>query len=261
LNELFRPDRPFEALIDHMDPPPVWVPGDFLRRFFSCTDPFEVEFETLRCDVVEDLIKSSDQLCQHSQKGLHPRVARKGKLLPRVMYETIMGSLFEEKATLLPNEIYDDAEHGFVVTPSENIYCHECVDEFQLDIRPKLDLLEDYVFLYDELDTKSEDAPIQLEAGTVFACEEDKFVYIVARKFCSALRDHVKQIMKKVAPADAESISIDEKLLPHYENIAEGLETIEMEDIKVKESSTDKDEHVDKQVNNAITCKSSKKRD
>eukprot|EP00977_Amphora_coffeiformis_P027969 scaffold34674_cov171-Amphora_coffeaeformis.AAC.10 len=254
LNELFRPDRPFEALVDHMDPPPVWVPGDFLRRFFSCTDPFEVEFETLGCDVVEDLIKSSENLCHHSQKGLHPRVARKGKLLPRVMYETILGSLFEEKAAILPDEMNDDDPHGFVVTPSENIFCQECVDEFHLDIRPKLDLLEDYVFLYEELDTKSEDAPIQYEAGTVFVCEEDKYVYLVARKFCSALRDHIKQIMKKVAPADAESIPIDENLLPQYETIAEGLETIEMKDIEVEESSTDKDENVDKQVNNAITC-------
>ena len=236
-----------------MDPPPVWVPGDFLRRFFSCIDPFEDE---LAHDVVEDVIKLSDHLCQHGQKGMHPRVARRGKLLPRVMYETIMGSLFEERVTLLPDEAENDHQDGFVVTPSENMYCQECVDAFHLDVRPKLDLLEDYIFLYEELDTKSEDAPIQYETGTVFTCEEDKYVYLVARKFCSALRDHIKEIMKKVAPADAESITIDEKLSPHYENIAEGLETIEMKDLEIKESSTDKDGNVDKQVNNVITCRS-----
>lgn len=252
LNELFRPDRPFEALVDHVEPPPVWVPGIFLRRYFSCSDPFEDE---LAHDVVEDVIKGSDHLCLHGQRGLHPRVARKGKLLPRVMYETIVASLFEERASLLGGEVENENQDGFVVTPLESMYCQECVDEFHLDVRTKLALVEDYLFLYEELDTKSEDAPVTYGADTDFECHDNKYVYLVARKFCTALRDHIKQIMKKIAPAGAESFAIDEKLLPKYESIAEGLDALQMEDLEIKGSPGDNDESVDTQVNNAITCR------
>ena len=250
LNELFSPNRPLEVLLDHADPPPVWVPAEFLRRFFSCTDPFETE---LRHDVVGDVIKAGEALCEHGQRGLHPRIARKGKLLPRVMYETIVGSLCEERAALLSNEGVQNGEErqdGFVVSPSENMFCQECVDEFHLNTRPKLDLLEDFLFLYDELDTKSDDAQTDYEAGTVFKCEGEKCVYLVARKFCSTLRDHIKQIMKKVSQADADSFPSDDKLLPNFECVAEGIEALDMKDLAPANIP-----EIDKFVNTAVTCK------
>ena len=249
LNDLFSDERPLELLLENMDPPPVWVPGDFLRRFFSCSDSFG---DDLALDIVGDVIKVSDSLCEHGQTGIHPRVARRGKLLPRVMYETIMSSLLDERE-LLRSGFADKSEErqdGFAVSPSESMYCQECVDDYRLKVRPKIELLEDYLFLFDALDTKSDDAPVEYEAGTTFQCEEDKSVYIVTRKFCTAFRDHVKQIMKKVSSADAASFLVDDKLLPMFENIAEGVETIEMKDLEIPENGS-----VDKFVNSSVTCK------
>lgn len=249
LNDLFGADRPLELLSDSMDPPPVWVPGDFLRRFFSCSDSFG---DDLAQDIVEDVIKASDSLCEHGQAGIHPRVARRGKLLPRVMYETVIGSLMEERELLLAGQVQnaEERQDGFVISPSESMYCQQCVDDFQLNVRPKIELLEDYLFLFDALDTKSDDVPVDYEAGTAFHCKEDMSVYVVTRKFCTALRDHIKQIMKKVAAVDAESFPVDDKLLPLFENIAEGIEAMDMKDLEIPENS-----NVDKFVNSSVTCK------
>ena len=249
LNDLFSTDRPLELLYDNVDPPPVWVPGAFLRRFFSCSDRFE---DDLAKDIVGDVIKTGDSLCEHGQVGIHPRSARRGKLLPRVVYETIVASLYEERESLLADQVKvsDERQDGFVVSPSESMFCQECVDEFCLNVRPKLELLEDLLFLFEELDTKSDDASIEYETGTVFGCEKEKFVYIVARRFCTALKDHIKLIMKNVTAVDAESFPVEEKLLPVFESIAEGIEAIDMKDLEVTENS-----NVDKYVNSLVTCK------
>lgn len=237
-----------------MDPPPVWVPGEFVRRFFSCEDAFDGELEN---DVTEDVMKTSERLCAHN--GLHPREARRGKLLSSVTYETIIQSLFEERTALLAKTGTGNAlenQDRSVVTPSENMFCQECVDDFLLNMRPKVELLEDYLFLFEELDTKSEDAPHLYNPGTKFSRNEEKYVYLVTRKFCTTLRDFVKQIMKKVAPADNESNQVDEKLSPLYECIGEGIEVLDVKkDLEIMSKSGENGNgSIDTYVNGAITC-------
>lgn len=254
LNELFPVDHHFDVLEDCRDPPPVWVPGKFLRSYFSCNDAFD---EFLEHDIIEDVVSVSACLCSHNQKGLHPREARRGKLISSVMYETITQTLAQERAALLSHGDSMEVEHqdGFVVTSSENMYCQECVDEYHLNLRPKVELLDDYLFLYRELDTASDDAPLQYGLGPTSDQDQDKYVYLVSRRFCSALRDHVKQIMKRVAPADSDSLKLDENYLPKYETIAEGIEVIDIKDIQISTTSGDVDNSaIDIYVNKAITC-------
>lgn len=249
LDELFRLDRPLEVLPQNGDdPPPVWVPGSFCRRYFGCSDTFEDE---LKQDTVDDLISASDNLCQHGQKGLPPRVARRGKLLPRVVYETIVSMLREERKSLLKdsNMKIDECEDGFVISPSENMRCQDCVVEYQANLRRKYDLLQDYVFLFKELLLMATDEPLEYEQGTIFEADEDRYVYLVSKKFCNSLRQHIKGLMKLVAHSDGESFAVDEKLLPRYENVAEGIDTFELKDIEVPHTGD-----FDIFVNQNITC-------
>lgn len=255
LNDLFGVGRSLDTLEDQMDPPPIWVPGDFVRRYFSCDDPFNGELEY---DVTDDVIKVNESLCLHGQKGVHPRDARRGKLLSSVAYETIFQSLGQERAALLAGGgVVSALENldGFAVTPSENMYCQECVDDYHLSLRPKVELLQDYLFLFEELDTKSEDASLQYDPGTIFSCDQEKYVYVVHRKFCSTLREHIKKIMKKVAVADADSIPVDEKLLPKHESLAEGIDVLDLKDIDIMGNASENDNSsIDTSVNQAITC-------
>jgi hypothetical protein len=250
MKEIFSTGQPLETLVEYENPPPVWVPGSFLRRFFSCRDTFEDE---LTGDIVEDVIKTSDSLCAFGEKGLHPRVARRGKLLPRVMYETILSILREEQKSLLDGTETqaDQVEDGFVISPSEGMFCQESVNEYLAKLRPRVFLLDDYLYLFDNLLISTTNESLQYEAGaTAKDSKPDDYVYLVSKKFCTALREHIKKIMKQVAHCDSESFAVDEKLMPDLENIAEGIDVFELRDLEPTNASS----NIDIFVNQNLTC-------
>lgn len=204
---------------------------------------------------MENVIKVSDSLCIHGQKGVCPTVACRGKLLPRFVYETIVELLMAERVRLLKQEgAREEPQDVFVVTPSDSLFCQECVDDYRRDLRPKVHLFEDYAFLFDELDPKNDDLSLEYEPGTVFEREVDGFVYLVARKSCTAIRNHVKHVMKLISAADSEAFCVDEKLLPEHESVAEGLGALKLEDLSFDMTPENGDCKLDPYLNTSITC-------
>lgn len=81
----------------------VWVHGKPLRDFLACTET----------SIVNALTKS-DILCPH-RVGLHPSVARQGKLITKAMYNAYI--------QYFPPS---DLDNSIVVTPGEHLCCPIC---------------------------------------------------------------------------------------------------------------------------------------
>lgn len=78
----------------------VWVDSTTLSRFFSCNDGMKDIFESAS---ESELISDKSFLCEHS-KGMHPRIACSGKLLPKETYEKFENILRGEYELYMQHE-------------------------------------------------------------------------------------------------------------------------------------------------------------
>ena len=118
----------------------IWVDSNFLRRFFSCRDGLD--------DIFQSALESSSFLhsktfhCEHSS-GLHPVVARKGKLLPSSLYNLVEGIMQEEHSTYL-----NDLSNNVSSLPHVPLFleklveCQECGKSYQMEARKKLEFFK-----------------------------------------------------------------------------------------------------------------------
>jgi hypothetical protein len=106
----------------------VWVDAEELRRFFSCRELYR--------DCVIGLhalpLQYKRLLCTHPTPGLHPRVARKGKLLPTDVY-----CAFE---SLLRTELKSETFVSDCTITLSNVFCTECSEGYRLELYKKVDL-------------------------------------------------------------------------------------------------------------------------
>ena len=104
---------------------PVWVDGEVLRRFLSC-DKTENSFAV---PASGPLLRHKHLLCEHGN-GLHPRVARRGKLLPRPLYDVLVSLMLGEQCMINGEDhqvavsLFDeDIVNDCIITPEQNMYC------------------------------------------------------------------------------------------------------------------------------------------
>jgi len=124
--------------------PLIWVHGVFLRRFVSCNDPMD-DILSRNC-----LLHNRCLLCNHG-RGLHPRVARTGKLLPLKAYNILMELLQAERLyssdtmRASTNKVTD-----LMISTVENLYCSECEESYRSEMRNKLNMVQSALQLYDD---------------------------------------------------------------------------------------------------------------
>ena len=122
----------------------VWVDSNFLRRFFSCQDGMEDIFHS--ASKSSSIPRSQSLLCEHS-KGLHPRVARKGKLLPSEAYNAVEDIMRKEYAMFLRDQdSYSMSSAELSLTSKfvdgSNLICKDCGLSYQQEARHKFELFK-----------------------------------------------------------------------------------------------------------------------
>jgi len=177
----------------------VWVDAELLRKFVSCEDRLE---ELLQIPPGEPILQHQVLLCEH-KTGLHPRVARKGKLIPRAAYKSYIEILAKERCLF-----QEEGENGrflenlndCIITPKKNLACTECSESYRKELESKLELVELLKFLYNRLDKSGSfdqnvssfqnlwDSDSESEEEYNFA---DQNVYVVSRSFATAFREKI----------------------------------------------------------------------
>lgn len=162
-----------------------WVNGLVFQNFMSCRDPMEDLF--LRSTQSNGpILCNSQNICQHG-KGLHPREFRKGKFLSKTKFSIFCNLIHAERNVSLSldgKEVSNAPIYDFAVTSKENIFCHECVNEYRSDLSSKVDVASLLVKVYVELDPDSAPSIV------------DSTMYAVPKSFVTALRKFAVKMFK-----------------------------------------------------------------
>ena len=118
------------------DEPYFWVDGDPLRQFLACDRSLD---NKLRSN--DPIICRESLLCPHG--CLHPRNARRGKLLRKSIYDSYVSLLSGERKLLFENDDTKSSDViGCVITPKERMTCAECSASYCNELSKKLDSVE-----------------------------------------------------------------------------------------------------------------------
>lgn len=136
----------------------AWVDAAILKRFFSCEDGLEDIFRAAAANegcVLDDL----KYICSHSN-GLHPKAARKGKLLSRTLYDELDKILLEEFTQFTIDEGTNGSMTVGSILPKKyavdnsSLICEPCGIHFQSESRKKLEMFNVslvYPFAFDSM--------------------------------------------------------------------------------------------------------------
>jgi hypothetical protein len=214
----------------------VWVDTAQLVQYVSCSDRMN---DLLDGRSGRTLLQHHELLCSHEPPGLHPRVARQGKLLPRSVYETYVAGLRQEQKSILGRDTDESAATDCLILLTDNLVCVECSRDYQAELGQKLNRVKAMKKLYDLLDPKELDCfKFEFGLGDTFGHERDNYAYILSRRFITAFRNQISALMKSAAAA----VSV--------ENVNEGLDAFDLSSFEKK--TLDKDLCV---PNSNITCK------
>lgn len=233
---------------------PVWVEGSVLLRFFSCLDGMENMFKK------HPLLHYRKLLCSHGNGGLHPRVAKGGKMLPRNVYDIIVSLLREEQTQFRSeNGTQDSAasrenpECGIsdcIIAPSSHLFCHECVESYRGELANRERSLSLVLKLYDALDGKT----VDFETKSLPVGQD---IYAISRHFVTTFKKLAERVMKETMSPQVicEGIDLlDLSFLPAFSSDAPVLVKPEATG-EAGEATTGVGESLDPLVNGKITCK------
>lgn len=217
-------------IFSEVDKDVVWVDGDDLRNFLSCR---EVGVPSAR--MVDKIC------CPHGQHSLHPRVARRGKLLPR--------SIFESYAKLRAADGGSEGTGDVTQISPDQICCNLCTQQYQVELRGKVQIVEAVLRLYAALDPKQYAFNFEISPSEA-ANESDLCAYVVARKFVSSFRARVARFLKSILTTEA-SVPVKDFAggASRCETIVEGLDALELSSTLTWVDGSD-----EKRVNESITC-------
>ena len=267
---------------DDEDSSPVWVDAELLRCFVSCQDRLEGVFST---PLDQPLLQHKHLLCDHKKPGLHPRIARRGKLLPRHMYNCYLRLLQEERCRFLSEntkaaapETPNDGDHksspiselnDCLITPNENLVCFDCVGSYRKDMQEKLKMARLLKRLYIDLDTKTSSGDHDMSEWnkgdnneTDEESRDEEYAFIVHRKsatfFRNEIQDFLTKILGNVSGTKANSDSPNDKSKANAaerdtaDSLAEGLDAVDFSRFKC--GNTSNKSEIDATINSNITC-------
>jgi hypothetical protein len=230
----------------------VWVETSFLRQFLSCEELLSENPGT------KTILQHRKLLCSHVVPGLHPRIARRGKLLPKEAYDAFIATIQAEIITLFGTDCLDWIINDCEITPCTNLVCKECMQEYKTELGETLELAKNLKFLFDILDPKEMKFSRKLEAGEAFDSQNDQYAYMVSRKFISWFRNKMLRLMKQSG-----NTATDQKLQTSSsvptQCVSEGLDGLNLTDYFVAKyltspSNTLDDDGIAIRVNGPLTC-------
>jgi hypothetical protein len=234
----------------------VWVDARLLRRFLSCNDRLDDE---LGRSGGKSIIQHRHLLCSHANGGLNPRIARKGKFLPKAAYEAYASRLLEEQDAVMGGLDSKREVSDCTIVPTENLFCETCCEDYRLRLTEKVLTIKALKSLYDSLDPTENSLSLELDVNETEGNECDRYAYIVSRKFITWFRNKVASLMKTAAPGDGILRLVKESPEEEIECVAEGLDALDHEIFNLISSNSeppgnDEDSQY-ASVNGAVTCK------
>lgn len=212
----------------------VWVPTAQLQAFLSC--------QREGSNALESGIDLSVQLCPHGK--LHPRTARKGKVLSRLMFEAYV-------------DIQQEDELPATFKPPDML-CSECASEYISELSSKLQTFQAIMRLYESLDPKNDNFDLQMKPSELPESEDEKVAYIVSRKFISNFRARVAKFIKNITSSIEGGVRKTSDVdINNASASTEGLDALDISAVlKSENNSGSTEEQDDLIVNQSITCKS-----
>ena len=227
------------------------------------------------------LLQHRDLICSHGQGGLHPRVARSGKLLPRHIYDTVVSLLSDEKHQLAlksnGEEAKPSAKRGKrrnvgvrdksdeaadrIIAPDSSLFCSECVETYRKELAAKERALSLVLSLHEDFDGKRND----LDPKSLPDLQD---IFAVSRHFVTVFKKHAERVMKEASSPRVvcEGIDLlDLSFLPSFQtkkeakmednalSSASDCMVIEKED-SIADTSPPVGEALDPKINGKISC-------
>ena len=233
----------------------VWVEASFLRQFLSCNELLIAQLEH------NDIQSHRDLLCSHENPALHPRIARRGKLLPKEAYDSLMDIIDGEINDTVGSDTPNPVKNDLLISPKYNLVCEYCMQHYRSELVSKVNFASSVKYLYDELDPKELK---HIQPGDKILEENEIYVYMVSRKFVTWFRTKTLRFMKQaIIP------KLEPKLQPDVhittKSIAVGLDGLDINEFwnlresvasvgTVTASGIGEDEGVAIRVNGPLTC-------
>jgi hypothetical protein len=231
----------------------VWVETSFLRHFLSC--------EKLLCEDFEQkiVLQHRKLLCSHRVPGLHPRVARRGKLLPKPAFDAYIDTIQEEIITIVGNECSEWEVIDCEITLSKNLICEDCMHEYKQELGQTLKHAKRLKYLHNELDPKEMKFSRNLDVDEIVDSQTEQYAYMVSRKFITWFRNNMVRLMKH-AGTTIMNQNFDLSSSMSSISVAEGLDGLNVSEFcsanfLPSSSSTIDDEGIVVRVNGPLTCK------
>lgn len=177
-----------------------WVEGDTLRSFLACSPAFD---DRLRSR--ESLVCPESFLCSHG--GLHPRTARRGKVLRKGLYDAYVSLLRGERQLLRDTSAESHVSDvvGHVIEASSNLFCTECVKSYGIDLSKKLEYVKavkDLYFALEEEESAALDkSQLNFDASNE-GCPEEHYAYVLSRSSTTNFKRKAAALIKSVAGFD-----------------------------------------------------------
>jgi hypothetical protein len=221
----------------------VWVDAKTLCRFTSCNDTMD----DILSNANEPILKHKHLICKHN-KGLHPRVARLGKVISNESFEAYLSLLKAEKKLILKEQGLDPEEMSntlcdVVIKTNMNLRCKECEETYRAELSEKVDKFKLMNKLYQALDPAYDKYDERQH--------NDEELYAVSSSFVTSFRKFVSKLMKEAA-------STKENKLNELSVSEVGLDAFDMKTLlpwlsngKVQKSNIDA---IDPYVNSKISC-------
>ena len=237
----------------------VWIETSFLRQVLSCKELLTTYPATL---------SRYELLCSHEAPSLHPRTARGGKLLPKDVFDSLMIILQEEIHDTVGTNIPHQMLHDPPIFLHNNIVCKHCMQAYISELDGKASFAITVKNLYDELDLKEMKDYRYIQPGEAIEEVDDKYVYLVCRKFITWFRNKTLRFMKQANSAKSEAkLQFDLPMSSNYKSITMGLDGLNIEDFwnvqetdlslgTIKACGIGEDEGISVRVNGPFTCKS-----
>jgi hypothetical protein len=262
---------------------PVWVSAEPLRKFLACDESLDTVLQGSGPLLCHQML-----LCEHN--ALHPRTARTGKLLPRNVYDCYVSLLQQERNLLKGGEGDSLSEstgdlteiNDAVITPNHNLFCKCCAENYQKELKSKVELLGLLKELHSDLDPKNQDCNMENVDEDDLKVPNHEYGYALHKPFGTRLRRMVASMIKSVVNIESGSddiassplVGIDgvdismfgidifcdaassEVALPRSDNQTNSVTASRDLTAPGEQADTNrKDDDLDPKVNSAITCK------
>jgi hypothetical protein len=232
----------------------VWVDALSLRRYMSCDYLRKDEYGNAK--KIPFFQHGRFFFCGHqSDRGVHPVIARRGKLLPRPIYDALLQGLAAERPTLFCDTKYGVREISDCPgIPAERLYCSTCSKSYCQELSETVQLCEKILFLYERLDPKEGDFEDDSKGDNIAASREIHG-YIVSRRFVSRFRNRAARLFKSFDSLHDTTISGPiHKTSKKCESFAEGFHSVRAREVMFENTDSKSDDDLDIFINSNITC-------